>query len=481
MVTATLQEGQAGLPTPQNTKSFWHRDPSFVLLGRRSTPDLPATADVIVIGSGITGAFAAWELVAGGRSVLMLEAREACWGATGRNGGHCQPMIYASKPHIAHFEIATYRFLEEIVKRFDIPCDWKRVGGVHALPTDELVELVARSITNINFHHPGLMNMAMLFTDPDDIARFRVPNAKGVVLQPFAAKCSPYKLVAWVLEALFTQQSAEVFNLQTTTPVTHLQRTEGSNSWVVHTPRGQVVAKDILLATNAYTSHLLPKMTGLIVPVRGQVSALEPPDGGVALQHSHIWLAKESDNYLIQRDDALQMIIVGGERLNVPDGGEGIWKDDEIDEEVAERLRRSLHPALKLRPEGEEEDEELRARYQWTGIMGYSADGHPFVGGVPEELDGGTGLWVCAGYTGHGMPVAARCAVAVSEMILGRKAEAGSVEVPEEFLLSVERAERAKGGALPKSVWDDFTRGMRELVEGFPPIEEDTDENYAKW
>lgn len=41
---------------------------------------------MVVIGSGITGAFAARELVlkGGGLDVVMIEAREACWGATGR-------------------------------------------------------------------------------------------------------------------------------------------------------------------------------------------------------------------------------------------------------------------------------------------------------------------------------------------------------------------------------------------------------------
>ncbi|RFU78443.1 hypothetical protein TARUN_3790 [Trichoderma arundinaceum] len=375
-------------------------------------------------------------------------------------------MIYASKPHIARFELATYRFLEDIATKFNVPCDWRRVGGVHALPTDELVDLVAKRIDNLNKHYPDLADTARLYTKPEDLAALRVPNARGAVLQPNAAKCWPYKLIAWILEALFTQQSTEVFNLQTTTPVTHLQKAEGSGSWVVHTPRGQVVAKHVLLATNAYTSHLLPQLTGLIVPVRGQVSALEPPDGSVALEHSHIWLAEESDNYLIQRNDPLEMIIVGGERLNVPGGGEGVWRDDEIDEEVAERLRRSLRPALKLRPEGEKEEEELRARYQWTGIMGYSADGYPLVGEVPEALGGGAGLWLCAGYTGHGMPVAARCAVAVSEMMLGRQGEVGSVEVPAEFLLSEERAERARGRELQTSAFEEFRMGMKELVAG---------------
>jgi hypothetical protein len=78
------QARRAELPTPDSTHSYWHREPSKKLLNHRTTKDLPATADVLVVGSGISGAFAARELVAGGRSVVMLEAREACWGATGR-------------------------------------------------------------------------------------------------------------------------------------------------------------------------------------------------------------------------------------------------------------------------------------------------------------------------------------------------------------------------------------------------------------
>ncbi|KAF7546709.1 hypothetical protein G7046_g9223 [Stylonectria norvegica] len=82
--TTTRPKDQAGLPSRESTKSYWHTQPSEKLLGHRSSPQLPATADVVVVGSGITGAFAARELVHGGREVLMLEAREACWGATGR-------------------------------------------------------------------------------------------------------------------------------------------------------------------------------------------------------------------------------------------------------------------------------------------------------------------------------------------------------------------------------------------------------------
>jgi hypothetical protein len=88
MTVNALLPGQAGLPTPNSTKSFWHREPSEILLGHRTTPNLPTEADIVIVGSGVSGSFAAHFLREDARakelSVVMLEAREACWGATGR-------------------------------------------------------------------------------------------------------------------------------------------------------------------------------------------------------------------------------------------------------------------------------------------------------------------------------------------------------------------------------------------------------------
>ena len=78
----------ASLPNPESSASFWHSEPSKFLLGHRTSNTLPEEADVVIVGSGITGASAARFLAederAKGLSVVMLEAREACWGATGR-------------------------------------------------------------------------------------------------------------------------------------------------------------------------------------------------------------------------------------------------------------------------------------------------------------------------------------------------------------------------------------------------------------
>lgn len=85
------------LPRDNPTLPFW-QDPPDAIADLRSTAALPESADVVIIGSGITGAAVAWNLLLEAASatappgakkppsVVMLEARQACSGATGRNG-----------------------------------------------------------------------------------------------------------------------------------------------------------------------------------------------------------------------------------------------------------------------------------------------------------------------------------------------------------------------------------------------------------
>ena len=88
-----------GVPVPSPTTSFWLRNPPFPALVNIRSENLPRSADIVIIGSGITGASVARtilsECAAMGikRRVVMLEARQICSGATGRNGGHmkCSP------------------------------------------------------------------------------------------------------------------------------------------------------------------------------------------------------------------------------------------------------------------------------------------------------------------------------------------------------------------------------------------------------
>lgn len=59
--------------------------------GFRSTPDLPTSADVVVVGAGIAGCAAALRCSRLGRSCVLLDSAGVAGGATGRNGGHLWP------------------------------------------------------------------------------------------------------------------------------------------------------------------------------------------------------------------------------------------------------------------------------------------------------------------------------------------------------------------------------------------------------
>lgn len=78
-----------GLPRDGPTISYW-QDPPSDIADHRTTEELPAVSDYAIIGSGISGAFIAYNLLTKkpNASVLLLEARQATSGATGRNGGH---------------------------------------------------------------------------------------------------------------------------------------------------------------------------------------------------------------------------------------------------------------------------------------------------------------------------------------------------------------------------------------------------------
>ena len=78
-----------GLPRKCPTKSYW-QDPADPVADHRSTPELPKSADIVIIGSGVSGCSIANNILdsQNGADVVLLEARQAASGASGRNGRH---------------------------------------------------------------------------------------------------------------------------------------------------------------------------------------------------------------------------------------------------------------------------------------------------------------------------------------------------------------------------------------------------------
>lgn len=455
-----MKHQRASIPTPTSSNSFWHSEPNEFLLGHRTTEDLPAEADIVIVGSGITGTSAARYLAederAKGKSIVLLEAREACWCATGRNGGHCQPLLFDRASDVAEFELKNVAAVRSYVKENNVPCEWRDVSGCRTFWTAETMHEAEREITHLQKIAPEIARHVAVIKDAESFKKHRIaPGCVGATLSQGAASLWPYKLVTFILEKLVREGR---INLQTTTPVNEITTEEGKHT--LHTPRGTITTSTIILATNGYTSALLPHFADLIVPVRGEMSALLPPTGSSLLPNSYgmvaaLGQAANNDDYLIQRPfdgvpNPKGHLMFGGGRGagNLP--SVGVSDDGVIDEGAATYLRRALLKVLDL--DGETDGvEELQAAAQWTGIMGYSRDDHPWVGKVPDK----EGLWLCAGYTGHGMPNGTLCGKAVVDMVLGEMAgkEFGTLsaemvsrgDLPRSYVLTKERVDRARG------------------------------------
>lgn len=289
-------------------------------------------------------------------------------------------------------------------------------GGCHAYFSQQHFNDARDEVDGVRKSNLTLGALVRVLSNRIELAKLKISNAVGAVVQTHAAKLSPYKLISWILETLIKESK---LNLQTSTPVLSLSRSDSSSSsWIIYTSRGTVATPHVLFATNAYTSYLLSRFHRLIVPVRGEMSALIPPKMLLKepLQHTYAFVGtlgqnRIQDDYLVQRPisstfDGEGQLMFGGGRTTAKHRGVNVDTDDDIDELTAQYLRKSLLALLDIEGDAkvptenyvEKTSHRLTAEKEWTGIMGFSRDGFPWVSAVP----GMPGLWISAGFTGSG-------------------------------------------------------------------------------
>ena len=403
------------IPVLHPTVSSW-QDPPADLANYRTSAELPTTTDVLIIGSGITGASLAYTLLNGPSppAVLMLEARTVCSGATGRNGGHTKHAAYREflesakdlgtkeAARIVRFKFNCMRSVHEFAREHGIDCDSWQGDTVDVFYDQDQFRKAKVALREIR----------LVLGDKDPAARYEVWSAEETVKKFFvegsygaisyeAGSLWPYKFVIGVLKLAIKAG----LNLQTSTPATELTWEEESKDWIVQTPRGKVRAKKVLLATNGYTAHLCPTLQGVIVPLRGHMTAQRPgsglPSGGLATTYSFIY--DDGYEYMITRPEGTEFagdIMIGGGSTKAPEKGIaefGTIDDSSIDPTILDYLEDSA--ATRFGSRWGQDSADGRIRNAWTGIMGYSADGYPLVGQVPGKPN----LYISASFQGLGM------------------------------------------------------------------------------
>jgi len=451
------------LPSAHPTQSFWQTSHVNNTTNYRSTPELPKEAKVVVIGSGITGVFAARELVSSSEhDVLVLEARTTCSGATGRNGGHLQPLVHEQDPNVINFELQNFQHIADLIEKFNIRCDFRKVKGVIGFYNKIFFGEAKQQLAEFEkTAPPEYRGLVQLIEDEAELENLQLKGAVGAIVQSVAASLSPYKLVTWLWERMLRANPA--LNLQTNTAVTSL-RPSKPGEWLVHTDRGAVATSHIIIAANGYSSYLLPQFSDLITPVSATMSALKPPPSfsNTLLPNSFGFMGvgnqdRVQSDYLVQAPISTGgHMMYGGGRQTQTNFGVGVTDDSYVDGATEQYLASNLPKLLNL---STPEKEGLQSAAIWTGIIGHSRDHFPWVGRVPD-MDG---VYLAAGYSGHGMPNAALCGRYVADLVLRaidgnemsedvdweREAEDDDAEgkvtmVPEEYKITKQRITEAK-------------------------------------
>ncbi|MEM7506981.1 MAG: FAD-binding oxidoreductase [Pseudomonadota bacterium] len=239
----------------------------------------PANVDVAIIGSGYTGLHAAIETARGGRTTLVLDAQDPGWGCSTRNGGQISTSVKPSLDDLAA-RFGTRRgeairkegeaaldWIGEFIARNDVACDFSRAGRFHAAHTPEHYEEIAQD--------------AEMMLRTEGIEAHAVPRSEqrrelgtdtyhGGVVFPRHAALDPGKYHRGLLSVALEAGAKVVGHCA----VTGLER--DAAGFLLTTARGLIRARDVIVATNGYTTGLTPWLQRRIIPIGSYIIATEP-------------------------------------------------------------------------------------------------------------------------------------------------------------------------------------------------------------
>ena len=354
--------------------------------------------DVVVVGSGIAGLSAAYELSNTGVSVIVLDRGRLVGGMTSRTSAHLNSNIddlyhelirmRGEEEARAYLQMRLRAIdrIEEIQESEAIDCDFRRLDGYlfPAKPEDEATleqELAA-------CQQLGLRGVKFVEETP-------IPDAGAgrSLLFPRMARFHPLRYAAGLIGAI-AKRGGELFE---NTPVVEV--TEEGGGVEVHTIGGNIVrARAAVVATNSPITNWLAVHTKQ-APYRSYVLAGEVPRGSVP--DALYWDTLDPYHYvrLQPADETSDWLIVGGEDHKTGESDDGERRLAKL-----EAWARSLVPQLG------------RIKYRWSGQVLDTVDYLPFTGKNP----GSKSIFIHTGDSGEGLSNGVIGSLVLRDLVLDR-------------------------------------------------------------
>jgi len=368
---------------------------------------LPEQVDVAVVGAGFCGLSAARGLGKRGLRVAVLEAETLGWGASCRNGGMVLTGMKLPVPTLlARYgrelvqrmyaaSLDSIDLVEQIVKEERIECSFSRCGHLEVACKQSHFDGFAESAAEIKreFNH----DLRMVPKNELD-AEIGSKIYYGGMVDETSGGLNPAQFVAGLGKAAqcagaLLYDHARVMRVD---PVW----AGGQRVFLVETSRGRVSAKEVILASGAYTTEATPSLRKKVIPIGSYIIATEALPADLARQLSpRNRMIYDSKHFLyyyrLTPDDRL---LFGGRAAFFPESESTV-------RESAELLRQGMigvYPQLRA----------IQVEYVWGGTLDFTFDVMPHSG----KIDG---MHFAVGFAGHGVAAATWMGAKLAGLICG--------------------------------------------------------------
>ncbi len=385
--------------SPAEPRSYWHATAPPPV----PTDPLPSGSDVVVVGGGLLGCWTAYWLARRGADVTLIERTAISWGATGRNGGF-----------LVTGTADGYGGMVEQVGRDDARELWRLADDGRNLAA----EIIADEGIDCDFRTPGTLSLALTNESLADTRRHvALMQADGIAAEALdrqgVQELIKTPLGPDITGGAFTPGGGQLHSARYLAGVAAAAKRHGAtlcqaavtalvpdgDGIRVETSTGPIKANRVIVAINAWSDELVPGVSGIVVPVRGQILSYAPVPSvfttGVGAS------VTPTGEYWQQTPDGA--IVIGGCRADAPGADVGV-RDMVPTEDVIAKIQAVL-PRLFPQLAG------LQVAERWAGLMAFTSDYLPVADAAPNL----PGVWVTGGFSGHGMPYGPRVGQLLAE------------------------------------------------------------------
>jgi len=370
-------------------------------------------ADVIVIGGGVIGTSAAYQLAMRGRKVLLVEKEDHASGAS----GSCDTGIFLQSKNAGihlRLALASAELFRGLREELDHDIEYHEKGGMILIETQDELDIMKDFVAR-----QKQMGLRVDIIDRREASRLQRGLAKHLVASTYSPQdcdVNPIELNLGFAKAARRLGAEILLKTEVTGFLMKGGRVEG-----VETARGPIYAPIVVNAAGAW-APIIGNMVGLDLPIRprrGQIMVTEPVAPFIAkgiLSASYIAAKYNADKLRESKSRAVQLgvglslsqthkgnILIGGTREfvgydvgNTHEGIQAILKN-------AVRLVPGLGSIHIIRTIG--------------GIRPYTPDGLPLVGYV-NHLEG---YFMSAGHEGDGIALSPVTGKIVADLIVDGK------------------------------------------------------------